>query len=55
MIYDALVSQPRTPFAGDIVPQTRLNPLAVIAINAAPASDVPWARTIKYINTARSG
>ena len=39
-IYDALAS-PRAPFAGDVVPQSRLNPLAVIAINAVPAADVP--------------
>jgi len=48
-IYDALTS-PRTPFAGDIVPQSRLNPLAVVAINAAPSSDVPGTAN-QYVNT----
>ncbi len=49
VIYDAL-SSPRTPFAGDMVPQSRLNPLAVVAINAVPAADVPGSSS-KYINT----
>lgn len=48
-VYDALTS-PRTPFAGDLVPQSRLNPLAVVAINAVPASDVPGT-TNQYINS----
>ena len=49
VIYDALTS-PRTPFAGDIIPQSRLNPLAAVAINAVPAANVPGS-TNKYINT----
>jgi hypothetical protein len=40
VLYDALAS-PRTPFPGDIIPQNRLNPTALIAINAAPAANVP--------------
>ena len=48
-IYDALTS-PRAPFAGDTIPQSRLNPLAVVAINAVPAADVPGT-TNQYINT----
>ena len=48
-IYDALTS-PRTPFAGDLVPQSRLNPLAVVAINAAPTPDVPGTNN-QYINS----
>ena len=49
MIYDALTS-PRAPFAGDIIPASRLNPLAAVAINAVPSADVPGS-TNKYINT----
>jgi hypothetical protein len=49
VIYDAL-TDPRAPFAGDVIPQSRLNPLAVVAIGAVPASDVPGAGN-KYINT----
>ncbi|SPE40961.1 TonB-dependent receptor [Candidatus Sulfopaludibacter sp. SbA3] len=48
-IYDALAT-PRTPFPGDTIPQSRLNPLAVIAINAVPAADVP-STSNKYINS----
>jgi hypothetical protein len=49
VIYDALTS-PRVPFAGDLVPQSRLNPLAVVAIHAVPAADVPGTAN-QYINT----
>jgi hypothetical protein len=48
-IYDAL-SSPRTPFPGDTIPQSRLNPLALIAINAVPAANVPNTNN-KYINS----
>jgi Carboxypeptidase regulatory-like domain len=48
VIYDAL-STPRAPFAGDTIPQNRLNPTALIAINAAPAANVPGS-TNQYIN-----
>jgi hypothetical protein len=48
VIYDALTS-PRTPFAGDTIPQSRLNPLAVVAINSAPVADVPGSNTL-YTN-----
>src|SRR5262252_750677 len=47
-IYDALAT-PRTPFPGDTIPQARLNPLALVAINAVPAANVP-STTNKYIN-----
>ncbi len=49
VIYDALTS-PRAPFNGNIIPQSRLNPLAVVAINAVPAANVPTT-TNEYINT----
>jgi hypothetical protein len=48
VIYDALTS-PRTTFAGDAVPASRLNPLALIAINAVPTANVPNTSN-KYIN-----
>jgi hypothetical protein len=47
-IYDALAS-PRTPFANDAIPQSRLNPQALFAINAAPAANVPGSNN-QYIN-----
>jgi hypothetical protein len=40
MIYDAL-SSPRAPFAGNIIPQSRLSQEALVAINATPAADIP--------------
>jgi hypothetical protein len=40
VIYNA-ASSPRTPFAGNIIPQSMLNPTALIAINAAPMPDLP--------------
>jgi hypothetical protein len=48
VIYDALTS-PRAPFPNDAIPQSRLNPTALIAILAAPAADVPGSAT-EYIN-----
>ncbi len=48
-IYDALTT-PRTPFAGDIIPTSRLNPLALVAINAVPLANVPGTNN-KYINS----
>jgi Carboxypeptidase regulatory-like domain len=48
VIYDATAS-PRAPFPNDTIPQSRLNPTALIAINAAPAADVPGSAT-QYIN-----
>jgi Carboxypeptidase regulatory-like domain len=50
VIYDAL-STPRAPFAGDTIAQSRINPLALIAIDAVPAANVPNT-TNKYINNA---
>jgi hypothetical protein len=50
VIYDALTT-PRTAFPGDVIPSTRLNPLALVAINALPASNVPNT-TNKYINNS---
>ena len=47
-IYDALTT-PRAPFAGDIIPASRLNPIALIAINAVPMANVPGSNN-KYIN-----
>lgn len=47
-IYDALTT-PRTPFAGDTVPQSRINPESQVAINAVPAANVPGS-TNKFIN-----
>jgi hypothetical protein len=47
-IYDALAS-PRTPFGNNTIPQSRLNPLALFAINAAPAANVPGSGN-RYIN-----
>jgi hypothetical protein len=47
-IYDALTS-PRTPFPGNRIPQARLNPIALLAINAVPAANVPGS-TNKYVN-----
>jgi hypothetical protein len=49
VIYDALTT-PRTPFAGDTIPSSRLNPLALIAINAVPVANVPNTNN-KYINS----
>ena len=49
VVYDALTT-PRTPFAGDTVPQSRINPLALVAINAAPLANVPNTNN-KYINS----
>ncbi len=49
VIYDPLTS-PRTPFPNDAIPLTRLNPLALIAINAVPTANVPNTNN-KYINT----
>jgi hypothetical protein len=49
VIYDALTN-PRVPFPNDTIPKSRLNPLAIAAINAVPASDVPGSNN-KYINT----
>jgi hypothetical protein len=40
IIYDALAS-PRTAFPNDTIPQNRLNPTALIAINAVPAANIP--------------
>jgi hypothetical protein len=48
VIYDALAS-PRTPFPNDIIPSTRLNATALLAINAAPAADIPGS-TNQYTN-----
>src|SRR5262249_15627409 len=48
LIYDALTS-PRTPFTGNKIPQSRLNPIALLAINAVPAANVPGS-TNKYVN-----
>jgi Carboxypeptidase regulatory-like domain len=48
VIYDALTT-PRAPFPNDLIPQSRLNATALIAINAAPASDIPGA-TNQYTN-----
>ncbi len=50
IIYDAL-SSPRTAFPGDVIPVTRLNPLALVAVNALPAANVPNT-TNKYINNS---
>lgn len=47
-IYDALTS-PRTQFPNNTIPQTRLNPMALIAINAAPLPNVPGS-TDEYVN-----
>ena len=49
LIYDPLTS-PRTAFPNDMIPVTRLNPLALIAINAVPLANVPNTNN-KYINT----
>jgi hypothetical protein len=49
MIYDAL-STPRAPFAGARIPQSRLNPLALVGINAVPAANVPNTEN-RYINS----
>ncbi len=49
-IYDALTS-PRTPFAGNVIPQSRLNPIAVAAINVVPAANVAGGGS-KYINAS---
>ena len=48
VIYNALTA-PRTPFPNDAIPQSMLNPTALIAINAAPAADVPGSIN-KYTN-----
>src|SRR5262249_50786842 len=48
-IYDALTT-PRSPFAGNVIPPTRMNPLAQIAINATPEANVPGSNS-KYINS----
>lgn len=47
-IYDALTS-PRTEFPNDAIPLTRLNPLSLIAINAAPMANVPGSAN-QYVN-----
>jgi hypothetical protein len=47
-IYDALAS-PRVAFPNDTIPQSRINPTALIAINAAPAANVPGSNN-QYIN-----
>jgi Carboxypeptidase regulatory-like domain len=49
VIYDALTS-PRAAFPNDMIPQSRLNPTALIAIQAAPPADVPGS-TNQYTNT----
>jgi hypothetical protein len=49
VIYDALAN-PRVPFANDSVPQSRLNPLAAVAINSVPQANVPGTAN-RYINT----
>lgn len=48
IIYDALTS-PRTPFPNGTIPQSRLNPTALFAINATPAANVPGSNN-QYIN-----
>ena len=47
-IYDPLT---RTAFAGDMIPANRINPLALIAINALPLANVPGTNN-KYINNS---
>ncbi len=48
VIYDALTS-PRTAFGSDKIPSARIDPLALIAINAVPLANVPGTNN-KYIN-----
>jgi hypothetical protein len=48
VIYDAL-STPRVAFANDKIPQSMLNPQALVAINAVPAANVPGTIN-KYTN-----
>jgi hypothetical protein len=48
VIYDALAST-RTAFDNDKIPQQRIDPLALIAINAVPLANVPGTNN-KYIN-----
>lgn len=47
-VSDALAS-PRTPFPNDAIPQTRLNATALIAVDAAPAADIPGSNN-QYTN-----
>jgi hypothetical protein len=48
VIYDAL-STARAPFPNDTIPQSMLNPTALLAINAVPPADVPGTNN-KYTN-----
>jgi hypothetical protein len=48
VIYNALTS-PRVPFNNDMIPQSMLNPTALIAIKAAPMPDIPGT-TNQYTN-----
>ena len=50
LIYDALAS-PRSPFPGNRIPQSRLNPLASLAIAAVPAANVPGSIN-RYVNSS---
>ena len=47
-IYNAL-SSPRVPFANDTIPQSLINPTALVAINAAPMPNIPGS-TNQYAN-----
>jgi hypothetical protein len=47
-IYNPL-SSPRTPFNNNTIPTSMLNPLALLAINAAPMPDIPGS-TNQYTN-----
>lgn len=49
LLYDALTS-PRTPFAGNRIPQSRLHPLALLAVAAVPSANVPGTGN-KYVNS----
>ncbi len=50
LLYDALTT-PRSPFPANRIPQSRINPLAQLAINAVPTANVPGS-TDKYVNAS---